>query len=456
MSALTGAVKSVQHRTHIAGSLDICPLASMPARTALLSVGREPSVVIISAARGVKSVARARSETLCSLGKWMNGSGFQKREAVPPLKSSWFPLAPTCQGGLGASVSFKREKRDLGKVSVRMSLAEHSAGTAETEDRLKTHGEEEDKCDGIVVAEDKSQEEVEEEEIDYSGIVEWEIDFCSRPILDERGKRVWELLVCDSSLRLRYSEFFSSNRINSATLKEALLRIVDEYGCPMPQKIRFFRSQMQTIISKACAELDVQPVPSQRCVTLMRWLESRLEDVYAREPGFQVNAPPLLQLEVPPPQDLPDKMRGEKWAFVQLPLSGIVDEMARVRGGEMFGSTLNLDAIGLATLPPDTMIPGVAVASSRATPLAAWTSALELAALRVDREKACLVLATGVSDSWRYAFYRRSQAADAEAAAWEDAKSSCQGLHFLAVQHDLEEEECTGFWLLQDTQGPQI
>lgn len=44
--------------------------------------------------------------------------------------------------------------------------------------------------------------------------------------------------------------------------------------------------------------------------------------------------------------------------------------MERVRTGDMFGSVLDINAIGAGVLPPDTMIPGVAVASARATPLA--------------------------------------------------------------------------------------
>ena len=93
---------------------------------------------------------------------------------------------------------------------------------------------------------------------------------------------------------------------------------------------------------------------------------------------------------------------------------------------------------------------------SVAWPLAAWTSALELASLRVEIPKGCLLLNTGVADTWRYAFYRRSAAADAEARAWEEAKRTCMGLHFLAVQRDLEEEECTGFWLLHDADPPRF
>ena len=47
-----------------------------------------------------------------------------------------------------------------------------------------------------------------------------------------------------------------------------------------------------------------------------------------------------------------------------------MEELERVRAGDVFGSSLDLTAGGLQDLPPDTLIPGIAVASTRATPLA--------------------------------------------------------------------------------------
>lgn len=44
----------------------------------------------------------------------------------------------------------------------------------------------------------------------------WEIDFCSRPLLDERGKKIWELLICDTDRNFEYSEYFPNSKINSA------------------------------------------------------------------------------------------------------------------------------------------------------------------------------------------------------------------------------------------------
>lgn len=42
-----------------------------------------------------------------------------------------------------------------------------------------------------------------------------ELDFCSRPLLDERGKKVWELLVCNSDRSFEFSQYFPNSKINS-------------------------------------------------------------------------------------------------------------------------------------------------------------------------------------------------------------------------------------------------
>ena len=48
----------------------------------------------------------------------------------------------------------------------------------------------------------------------------------------------------------------------------------------------------------------------------------------------------------------------------------VMEELEHVRAGDVFGSSLDLTAGGLQDLPLDTLIPGIAVASTRATPLA--------------------------------------------------------------------------------------
>lgn len=288
-----------------------------------------------------------------------------------------------------------------------------------------------------------------------NSITEWELDFCSRPILDIRGKKVWELVVCDTTLSLQYTKYFPNNVINSITLRDAIANITQTLGIPLPEKIRFFRSQMQTIITKACNELGIKPVPSKRCISLILWLEERYETVYTRHPGFQKGSKPLLALDNPFPMGLPENLIGEKWAFVQLPFSAVQEEISSFNTRYAFGGSLDLDLLGIE-IEDDTLIPGLSVASSRAKPLAAWMNGLEVSSLEVDVNRAYLVLSVGVSTRYVYATYKKSEATTLEAEAWEAAKKSCGGLHFLAIQETLDSDDCVGFWLLLDLPPPPV
>ncbi|PNT19853.1 hypothetical protein POPTR_009G059600v4 [Populus trichocarpa] len=292
-------------------------------------------------------------------------------------------------------------------------------------------------------------------ETDPDSIVEWELDFCSRPILDVRGKKVWELVVCDDSLSLQFTKYFPNNVINSITLKDAIVSISEDLGVPLPERIRFFRSQMQTIITKACKEIGIKPIPSKRCISLLLWLEERYETVYTRHPGFQKGAKPLLALDNPFPMELPDNLFGEKWAFVQLPYSAVREEIASLETSFFFGASLDLDLLGIE-IDDKTMIPGLAVASSRAEPLAAWMNGLEVVAIEADTSRACLILSVGIATRYVYATYKKTPVTTAEAEAWEAAKKACGGLHFLAIQNDLDSDDCVGFWLLLDLPPPPV
>lgn len=292
-------------------------------------------------------------------------------------------------------------------------------------------------------------------EADPEAITEWELDFCSRPILDIRGKKVWELVVCDASLSLQYTKYFPNNAINSVTLKDAMSSICDSLGIPLPEKIRFFRSQMQTIITKACNELGIKPIPSKRCLSLLLWLEERYETVYTRHPGFQKGSKPLLALDNPFPMDLPENLVGEKWAFVQLPFSAVQEEVASLMSRYAFGGTLDLDLLGIE-LDDNTLVPGLAVASSRAKPLAAWMNGLEICSIEPDTSRACLILSVGISTRYVYATYKKNAASTREAEAWQEAKRASGGLHFLAIQERLDSDECAGFWLLLDLPLPPV
>ncbi|GFP87769.1 hypothetical protein PHJA_000920600 [Phtheirospermum japonicum] len=321
-------------------------------------------------------------------------------------------------------------------------------------------------------------------ETDPESVTEWEVDFCSRPILDIRGKKIWELVVCDESLSLQYTKYFPNNVINSVTLKNAIVSICEELGVPLPEKIRFFRSQMQTIITRACNDLNIKPIPSKRipdgiclekasypfyilevafiqefyapsCLSLVLWLEERYESVYTRHPGFQKGSKPLLSLDNPFPVELPENLYGDKWAFVQLPFSAVQEEVSSLETRFAFGASLDLDLLGIE-VNDDTLIPGLAVSSSRAKPLAAWMNGLEVCSIEADTSRANIVLSVGIATRYIYATYKKTPVTTSEAEAWEAAKKACGGLHFLAIQDDLDSDDCVGFWLLLDLPPPPV
>ena len=83
-------------------------------------------------------------------------------------------------------------------------------------------------------------------------------------------------------------------------------------------------------------------------------------------------------------------------------------------------------------------------------------SGLEVCSVEVDTTRACLLLSVGISTCYRYATYKKTPEATSEAEAWEAAKKACGGLHFLAIQEDLDSDDCVGFWLLLDLPSPPV
>ncbi|MFH7027060.1 MAG: Tab2/Atab2 family RNA-binding protein [Heteroscytonema crispum UTEX LB 1556] len=284
----------------------------------------------------------------------------------------------------------------------------------------------------------------------------WEIDFYSRPILDENQKKVWEMLVCESPLDtntksdslFRYAQYCPSTQVNSGWLRTALQEAINKAG-EAPIRIRFFRRQMSNMITKACQDAGIPAQASRRTLVLNQWLQERMENVYPKEPGYQGGTNPSVRLDSPLPQRLPDALEGQKWVFVSLQAADFADMPEWEIG---FGESFPLD---LAQVSPETPIPGVLIFSSRALPIAGWMSGLELAWLKFDNnpQGARLVLETGATESWILENIKNPQIL-AQAKDFEQAKQKANGVHFIGVQSDPQAESFAGFWLLQEVNLP--
>ena len=279
----------------------------------------------------------------------------------------------------------------------------------------------------------------------------WEIDFYSRPILDEDGKKIWEVLVCESPVDIKaqpdelfhYAEYCSNAEVNSVKLKEVLSNAIAQAPHP-PDKSRFFRQAMNNMITKACDDLGVPVTMSRRTYALMQWMQQRLEQEYPKQPGFQPGANPTVSFGTTLARSLPDALQGQKWALVTLPALAF-DDLGDWDVG--FGESFPLSLVGLTA---DAIIPGLVIFSDRATPLAAWMSGLELGYFKFDSDPPRLLLETGVSDRWILADLVNASL-QTEAANFETAKQQAKGVHFLAVQSSPDVESFAGFWLLQES-----
>ncbi|MGD1854010.1 MAG: Tab2/Atab2 family RNA-binding protein [Leptolyngbyaceae cyanobacterium] len=276
----------------------------------------------------------------------------------------------------------------------------------------------------------------------------WELDFYSRPVLDDSQKKRWEVLICDGaqsvndSPSLRYSKFLSNRQVNSIELAQALKEAVEQAG-ESPARVRFFRYQMQNMIKRACDELGVPAKLSRRALTLQTWLDDRQENFYPDQPGYQAgkSASTVQPVEVARP--LPDALMGQRWAMVSLPAKDLA-EMPEWDIG--FSEAFPLD---LAGITPETMVPGILIFSERALPLAGWMSGLELAYLDVQLgQLSQLLLETGSNDTWIMAGLN-SPDLKKEAERFMAAKEQANQVHFVAVQDSPDSESFAGFWLMQ-------
>ena len=279
----------------------------------------------------------------------------------------------------------------------------------------------------------------------------WELDYYSRPILDENKKKIWEVLICQTPSDIntktdtlfRFAKYCSSTTVNSVWLQTAVQEAIAQAG-EAPVKIRFFRRQMNNMIMKACEDISIPAQASRRTLALNQWLQQRIEEVYPQEPGFQGGSNPSVQLDAPLPQRLPDALEGDQLQFVTLSGADFAD---MPEWNIDFGEAFPLDLAGIS---PETKIPGVLIFSNRALPVAGWMSGLDLAWLRFENKKqGRLVLETGATESWILANIKNPQM-QIEANNFEQAKNKANGVHFIGIQSDPNSESFAGFWLLKE------
>ena len=115
---------------------------------------------------------------------------------------------------------------------------------------------------------------------------DWELDCYSRPVITAGGKKLWEVLITDSTGSFRFCKTLPSNQVNSKVLRQTVEDLMEDPNIDTkPSTIRFFRGAMFNMVNIALSELDVVGRPSRCTNSIAGWLEERHRDVYPNMEG---------------------------------------------------------------------------------------------------------------------------------------------------------------------------
>ena len=275
----------------------------------------------------------------------------------------------------------------------------------------------------------------------------WEVDFYSRPVLGLDGKKLWELIITDSSGAFEHVESIPNSLVNSRELRARIEAVINDAQVK-PVAIRFFRVQMRNMIQIALSELDVQVRPSRRTYALFQMIKYREQNVYPNMPGYKESLArqpiSFVGVDLNMTERLPDALRCDSFSFAYFPLGQLEEFFSTANRQEFFGDQCLVDS----SVPQATLIPGLVIYSSRSAGIAGWISGIELATIQAKVESLSILIECGLDKQYKFASI--SKEIQPEAAAFQSQKSKADGLHFLAVQKNEASDEVDGLWLLRD------
>lgn len=128
---------------------------------------------------------------------------------------------------------------------------------------------------------------------------EWELDVYSRPVVSPEGKKLWELLICDSTGNFRHVSPIPSNMVNSREVRKIIQGVIEEAPeSSRPKVVRFFRNAMFNMIDIALREVEVAVRPCRTTYAMYQWLEEREREVYPKMQGFKANMKQASVLDI--------------------------------------------------------------------------------------------------------------------------------------------------------------
>ncbi len=279
---------------------------------------------------------------------------------------------------------------------------------------------------------------------------DWEIDFYSRPLIDENGKKRWELLITNTNnfkdkKTFKWEKICPASTVNSIWLKDALEEAIKDaksQGWDRPSVIRCWRSSMKTMIKRAADQIGIELISSRRTYSLLEWLIDRESNLYPQQKGYTgINLAPLTNPITNQAIPLPEEVRGDSWSFASLSLNTLRE------ADEWEIEFSNLIPIK-DSINENISIPGIRLFSSkRSLALSAWLGGLEPAKLLIEGTQ--IILEAGQADRWLVTDVEE-EAKNAIKNNFLNTKRDADGLQFISVQKSSKQNSLDGFWMLKD------
>ena len=146
----------------------------------------------------------------------------------------------------------------------------------------------------------------------------WQADFYRRPLRDEAGKPLWELLICDSERSFQFNALCSQGDANSNWLASQLQQQAQTQN--LPDLIQVFRPQSLSLIEAAGKVLGVKVEGTRRTAALKLLLQQRAKE-YSSMPNYTGETYSAIALNSPPPIPLPENLWGIVGVLLPYPLA---------------------------------------------------------------------------------------------------------------------------------------
>lgn len=273
----------------------------------------------------------------------------------------------------------------------------------------------------------------------------WQVDFYRRPLQDESGQPLWELVVCEAKGGDFGGLSLCPQREANATWIAQQLQYMA--GGKLPEKLQVFRPQALSLVTEAAQRLGIEAEATRHVPALKRLLQRRATD-YPQMTGYTGQAYDPLALEMPPPVPVPEMLWGDRWRFGSIAAADLEPAFA-AKPIPIFSMPEDLLPANLG-LASNLAIPGVIIDGGRVSMrLAQWLGSAKPAFLSyIPGDPDGLILDAGLSDRWVLATFEDPDV-KAAARSFQERQAKAQGLHFLLVQPDDSGMTYSGLWLLQ-------